>query len=1028
YEDDETYFGTNYALDAYGAGTFCDNDGGSTAGASSITADLSPGSYYAVVKAENGSLASMPFELSVKDENANAAIECATAIDPRIQRTLPPGDYSLVVSNDNTAGGAYNISFQDAAGSVGAAVQVACNDLNDEIVYPVEANTPYYVMVKGSTDSDVGAYGLVVESNDNSTSAMGCGADADSPDAFYRFSVTTQTTVAIDTNGSDLDTVIALYDGSATSFGTNYANDAFGDGTSCDDDSGVTPGASYLEVTLAPGDYYLVVKGKNAGFGAADQAFVVSLRDTTINGAVACSNAASGAELTQVFNPGTYTVVVSSQSAPGGNYDISFSDTASQGTTAGSLVAGGCVYGGNLSDVAVSGGKDYYVVVKGDVGSGSGNYDLDIVDNTVSDTEVTGQNGLGALACGGEVAGPIQGVYPPGDYYVVVTGDNSSQDSGSYTLYATDVGAYADNNFVACDDDSGPNGTSVIEADLQPGTHYVVVKGDGPADDGAYQLNVRDVDAHPDNRIACADGSGGERIEHDLEAGKDYTLVVKGDQAFAQGDYNVKLYDDVGLQSGSGQMLACSSNSNDIDITLPPDTYYLTVKGESTDDDDYYQLNMGELSAKKQDLVTNVPTWTETRDQIKASGAKVVSVISGGDTEAEQQAALLAQESGAVDGNGQGIWKAISGNGSGIGSGLVKAIADVANYLEMDVAIAALFQPDAGAAGFTINVVAQEPEAPALPTADGCQNKTASMHLDCQPGGAPRFEVTFENPIDDPVPANPNDDFGGYHFKLQVKGISGEGEFVLSEVPVYIIPTGNLGPPPPGAGSFEPTGVYVQDVEADACLTLIGEGFLGDGGRAAPGTCNDGLDNDGDGDVDAQDADCLGQLTQDWTDLFFKADIPVGASIEFSMCAADSLADLGSCTLNTVATVTSAGGPCTSDTQCLNVGGEDGFCADNGTCQFITPKKRESVLCGSDLQCPNQPLGAGDFTLVSYCETTTGECVYRSAPADVGSNLAAGENGKPFARMQITLNANPTGSAAPTLYDWYVTYNCRQGN
>ncbi|MDD9969628.1 MAG: hypothetical protein OXR73_25510, partial [Myxococcales bacterium] len=181
YEDDETYFGTNYALDAYGAGTFCDNDGGSTAGASSITADLSPGSYYAVVKAENGSLASMPFELSVKDENANAAIDCATAIDPRIQRTLPPGDYSLVVSNDNTAGGAYNISFQDAAGSVGAAVQVACNDLNDEIVYPVEANTPYYVMVKGSTDSDVGAYGLVVESNDNSTSAMGCGADADSP-------------------------------------------------------------------------------------------------------------------------------------------------------------------------------------------------------------------------------------------------------------------------------------------------------------------------------------------------------------------------------------------------------------------------------------------------------------------------------------------------------------------------------------------------------------------------------------------------------------------------------------------------------------------------------------------------------------------------------------------------------------------------------------------------------------------------------------------------------------------------------
>ena len=56
---------------------------------------------------------------------------------------------------------------------------------------------------------------------------MGCGADPKAADAFFKFNVDKQTDVTIDTLGSALDTVLAIYPGNATVFGTNYAKDAF---------------------------------------------------------------------------------------------------------------------------------------------------------------------------------------------------------------------------------------------------------------------------------------------------------------------------------------------------------------------------------------------------------------------------------------------------------------------------------------------------------------------------------------------------------------------------------------------------------------------------------------------------------------------------------------------------------------------------------------------------------------------------------------------------------------------------------
>ena len=45
------------------------------------------------------------------------------------------------------------------------------------------------------------AYGLTVESIDSGATNMGCMADPRSPDAFFKFTVTQQTDVTIDTSG-----------------------------------------------------------------------------------------------------------------------------------------------------------------------------------------------------------------------------------------------------------------------------------------------------------------------------------------------------------------------------------------------------------------------------------------------------------------------------------------------------------------------------------------------------------------------------------------------------------------------------------------------------------------------------------------------------------------------------------------------------------------------------------------------------------------------------------------------------------
>jgi hypothetical protein len=1039
YDSSASYFGTNYATNRLGASTNCDDDSGDAGkGWSKITADLAGNrDYYVVVKSKSsgwGGISTLPYVVNVRDLDTNQPIACAsTNTSLLMTESLPAGDYRVVVSNLNgSSGGApFDVRFRNTTAASSGATQVACSDTPEEFTYDVVASRPYYLMVKGDAANDRGQYGLVVETSGTGASSMGCGASPAAPDAFFKFELASQATVVLDTENSTVDTVLGLYAGNTNVFGTNYALDVHGASVQCDDDGGISDGASRIEAELDSGTYYVVVKGKSAGWNTPSQAFNLSIRDQTNTGSIACASSSEGNKrIVQSLAPGNYQVVMANASAAGGAYSLKFRDTAMSGVQNGAPVS--CVASGSLAVNNLAGGHEYYVVVKGNTATDAGNYTLTMEDSV----SLAAASGSTSVACAPEGM-TIEGTYPAGTYYALVTGQNSG-DGGPYTLKVRDVDALQDQNRLACDDNGGPNNTSAIERDLKAGTHYVVVKGNGANARGSYNLHVRDTDAVPDRELACGGADESERLQADVKAGQDYTVLLKGDTNAASGTYDIKLYDQNGLQAGSGQNLKCLADPQpttlvksdwhrkalDFDLNLTPDTYYVAVKGQRATDKGTFQLQIGEKSARTT-ATYSPPTWPEVQDALATSAARVLPVIAtGGETDtsvldyvsaAESQAQTIALASKAQRKDGSAIWQKIHKTGRGTGSGLITGIAELADYLAMDVSLNALDGPDPGATLFRINIApVNSPSCSPHPLLDistgactplaSMPNRSCNTQYQCAPGSAPKFSVTFTNPSDAPVPPNPTDPYGGYHFRLQ---IIGDGKYTLDEVPVYIIPTTHTAMGPPGGGAgFKASGTYEQNIDTAACPALSAGG---------------GVTND---------------LPQ-WSDLYFSAGLPEGTSIDMELCTKEKPQELASCmwsdggsTTRKRVTVRSKG-VCHNDNQCLAVDGYgDGYCAD-GTCQFISaPKVAYDIPCTKNGDCPNGPLGAGDYDISSRCETTSGafgygHCVYTSQPVDIGATLLSGEQGRPFARVRFVLRSNSGGTLAPTLYQWNLTYYCK---
>jgi hypothetical protein len=1037
YDATASYFGTNYANDRTGANVNCDDDGGDPAkGWSKITADLTGGrDYYVVVKSKTpgwGSTTGLPYIVNVKDLDTNQPIACGDAgAGLLMTQSLPAGDYRVVVSNSTGAsgGGPFDVRFKNVSAAASGATQVACGNNPEDFTYNTVAGRPYYLIVKGATANARGQYGLVVETSGNGANGMGCGANPSAPDAFFKFQLASRGVVSIDTEDSATDTVIGLYAGSTNVFGTNYALDANGAVVNCDDDGGISDGASKIEAELAAGAYYVVVKGKALAWNQASQPFNLSIRDKSNTGSIACASGSDGnKKILSSLPAGDYNVVMSTASAAGGAYTLKFRDATLTGAQNGTML--GCGPSGSMVANNLVGGQEYYVVVKGDGATDAGGYTLTMED-TVSLAAASGSTSVACAASGMT----IDGTYPAGTYYALVTG-KGVPDAGPYTLRLRDLDALLNQNRLACDNNSGPNQTSVIERDVKPGTHYVVVKGNGANARGAYNLHIRDKDAVPDRELVCGGAGQEERVVYDVKGGQDYTVLLKGDASSGSGTYDVKLYDQTGLQAGVGQNLKCLADPQpatlyntswhtkavDFDLNLAPDTYYAVVKGQKEKDKGTFQLQIGEKSARTTSTYTP-PTWTETKDALATSAARVLPVIAtGGDNNAfvaaaESQAKTIALTSHAARKDGTPIWQKIQKDGRGTGSGLVNGIAEIADYLAMDVSLVAVDGPDPGASKFRVNVApGNSPSClhphPLVDTSTGvCTPRpgnpagySCNTQYQCTPGAAPKFTVTFTNPSDAPVGANPNDPYGGYHFRLQLLG---DKQYLLDEVPVYIIPTTHapMGPPG-GSGVYQSAGVYMQSIDTASCPRLTSGGSV----------TND--------------------LPQ-WSDLYFNADVPEGTSIDFELCTKEKPEDLASCvwsngTLTTRKKVTvRSKGTCASESQCRGISGYgDGFCA-SGMCQFITePKVAYDIACADSSVCPNGPLGAGEFRIASRCETTRGafgygHCVYTSQPIDLGSTLLTGEQGQQYARVRMTLHSDSSGRAAPTLYQWNLTYYCK---
>lgn len=754
-----------------------------------------------------------------------------------------------------------------------------------------EAKTSY--VSSGTTYSGANAVGAMEGkwvSYTGNTSTMrrdssfsGCSVDTNSKDAYYSFSLTSTRTVVIDTVGSSFDTVLALYE-----WDDSYET--------CNNDSSGT--ASQISRTLGSGTYYVVVKGRGA---TTSGAYKITFRDTTIStttNLLSCDDNGGGgtvSKITTYLNAGTYYAIVKGK-ASGDRGAYRFMVRATDYINSANRDQCDNDDGsGNASriDAYLTPG-DYYVVVKGD-GNTSNAFTLKVQDRSSSDGHVT---------CNDDSTGTtslISQSLGTGTYYVVVKGYSTA--SGTYTLNVRDTAA-STTSAHQCDYNSGAGGTSLIERDLAAGNYRVIVKGKTATDNGAYKLILRDLTQVPTTQLACdqASGTGGEsRIETTLSAGT-YTAILTGDSA-SSGAYQLSVMDASNITT-TDTSVSCNNDSglgatSSISTTLSAGTYYALVKGYRGADKGIYQLNIGAGSTSSSTFVP--PTWSQTLAAVQNKSVKVIPVLScrddvaHGDIQGDcvatrTQATALANASGALGKNLQPLVFDIDSNGAGLSKTVVQGIASLANYLEMNVSLRIVFEPNANP-GF--NVVVRAIDA----LGDGCSGLVNNEHQRCVPGASPRFEVSFQNPVSAPIAANPSDPNGGYNFRAE---LIGDQQFIVDKVPIYIVPRDVNAMPMPVA-QVTPSGKYWQDVKS-------------------PG--------------------CIGTQRPDWRDLSWSAEVPQGTKVDFGVCASDVMTDLSTCTVTPLATIT-GGAACTQDSDCTN-----GFCSTARNCHTIT-----AGSCAVDNDC-----------------------------------------------------------------------------
>ncbi len=693
---------------------------------------------------------------------------------------------------------------------------------------------------------------------------------------------------------------------------------------------------------------------------------------------------------------------------------------------------------------------DYWAVIKGTAAGSSGNYVLELADQLAAsgsnrvtplvEGDGTGcDDNAGAVATTSRIVADLTPTTAPqnlsgGDYWVVVKGGGPGQ-SGPYQLNIRDHSAAAD-NVVAC---ANAATSPTFTANLTAGVPYTAVIKGSDATEGNFNAFIYDQLAAPTS-TACNASS----ITTTLNAGH-HIVGIKGSTAGALGNGEYQVNIAAGAPPSTPATIPASQRafasktwgttrsallSRGMKVvpmqSCEPGTDWGTGTGDPNTGGtsgafnacgDHYSGPLAFILG----IIALTITWIPFVGCILFDIIAIIFVLIGlvdvnSATPAIQlnpvscdtsnpdalyasvqepagtnpprgawpQSKEIARTTDTVTTSGTPIayWLRRNPTSDTVAYDVADALYQLATEIRMDVSINMVWD-SVTPPGYVVNATAVTPTP--------CVSAAGSTHRDCSTGDQPDFQVSFLNPALTPVaqstPADfspPTDWHGGWPGRLVVLG---DGQFVLQEIPVFLIPPlpSPMGPPMPPPRYSGPA-IYYQDIST---------------------------------------RECMGNNLPDWTDLFFNAEMPPGTRIGFRTCAENDPADLGpSCMMQTVATVTATNTPCFNDAQCR---GMNGFCGNGGPdypggyCQVITPQKHKG-LCGSEAECPDGPEnGITPYDLLSDC--VSGECEYDSQPADMGAALG-GTNFRRNSRVEITLYPDPTLAFAPNLLDWAVTYVC----
>jgi len=681
-------------------------------------------------------------------------------------------------------------------------------------------------------------------------------------------------------------------------------------------------------------------------------------------------------------------------------------------------VAGGCDdqsgNGYTAADFVASPGITYYVVVKylsttsTALTGATALYGLWVRDINFSSNFVACNYGSQLNYPTTSRAARVTATLSAGRYYVVVKGVTAG---AAYKLNVrrTPTGTPP---VLACNRNGVANLRSYIEQDLPAGKYSVILRGTNSSDTGAYNLILRDTGTAAVAMGCSYDGNTGlpaSLVTGALPATRngtpiDYYAVMRGNTA--TGSYSMYL-ENAGLKptqcawdnlitnhydptNGNSLRLQFDLNNGEWTGTLQPGDYYAIVKGEdttdvasNTEDDDYgpYQLSIGDQANHTGVADLGQKTWLGPsgdgrggiREALVNRSIRVVTVDStrGPDDDpawtndpyySNQQLETVARETNATRNDGSPLFFNINSNGTGLGSAIVQGVSELAGALAMNVSARLVQDPDRPSPqqfGFTVEAIDMPGDLCAAPIdSDGDAAHLPDTHVGCTPGATPKFRVSFTNPAaPNYVRPNPSDPQGGYHMRVE---LIGDDQYVVDQVPVYIIPANVI--PDPGEPLYAASGEYVQDTSASSCS-----------GTEAPL----------------------------WATLAWEDSLPFQTSIAWDICTAASQAGLDTCTYRRLATV-SSGSACTTSAECSN-----GYCAASGYCEYVAgPSCTRASDCGLGGTC------------------VSGQCAWTTNPIDLKPALGGGAQGEPFLRTRLTMNANPSRTQAPTVQTWGVKYTC----